>query len=185
MGGPAQKKQGPKSSSRVGPPSISKPASSQENYFNFFLELILDLGYCGRLTKGVKMGLDQYAGLRDSKGEVHEKFYWRKHARLQVFMSKQFNKQKKDQDHNTHDDLQHLGFNGGQGGVTITEDLIKDLEEAIKNDYYYYFASDGFFWGQQFQEEQVKEYKAQDQKFLEWAKEQVKAGRSIGYDCSW
>ena len=24
------------------------------------------------------MGLDQYAGLRDSKGEVHEKFYWRK-----------------------------------------------------------------------------------------------------------
>ena len=26
------------------------------------------------------MGLDQYAGLRDSKGEVHEKFYWRKHA---------------------------------------------------------------------------------------------------------
>ena len=40
------------------------------------------------------MGLDQYAGLRDSKGEVHEKFYWRKHARLQVFMNKQFNKQK-------------------------------------------------------------------------------------------
>ena len=40
------------------------------------------------------MGLDQYAGLRDSKGKVHEKFYWRKHARSQVFMSKQFNKQK-------------------------------------------------------------------------------------------
>ena len=40
------------------------------------------------------MGLDQYAGLRDSKGEVHEKFYWRKHARLQVFMSKHFKKQK-------------------------------------------------------------------------------------------
>ena len=131
------------------------------------------------------MGLDQYAGLRDSKGEVHEKFYWRKHARLQVFMSRQFNKQKKDQEHNTHDDLQHLGFNGGQGGVTITEDVIKDLEEAIKNDYWNYFASDGFFWGQQFQEEQVKEYKAQDEEFLKWAKEQVKAGRQIGYDCSW
>ena len=146
------------------------------------------------------MGLDQYAGLRDSKGEVHidfenvysdkyepEKagFVWRKHARLQVFMSKQFNKQKKDQEHNTHDDLQHLGFNGGQGGVTITEDLIKDLEEAIKNDYWDHFASDGFFWGQQFQEETVKEYKAQDKEFLKWAKEQVKAGRNIGYDCSW
>ena len=29
-----------------------------------------------------------------------------------------------------------------------------------------YFASDGFFWGQQFQEEQVKEYKAQDEEFI-------------------
>ena len=136
------------------------------------------------------MGLDQYAGLRDSKGEVHEKFYWRKHARLQVFFAKQFNKQKpltdhEGQSHNTHDDLQHLGFNGCQGGVTITEDVIKDLEEAIKNGYYNYFASDGFFWGQQFQEEQVKEYKAQDEEFIKWAKEQLKAGRQIGYDCSW
>ena len=146
------------------------------------------------------MGLDQYAGLRDSKGNVHidfenvysdkyepEKagFVWRKHARLQVFMSKHFKKQKQPRSHNTHDDLQHLGFNGGQGGVTITEDVIKDLEEAIKNDYWNYFASDGFFWGQQFQEEQVKEYKAQDEEFLKWAKEQVKAGRDIGYDCSW
>ena len=136
------------------------------------------------------MGLDQYAGLRDSKGKVHEKFYWRKHARLQVFMSKQFNKEKNSlgslkYENNTIDDLQHLGFNGGQGGVNITEDLIKDLEEAIKNGYYDHFASDGFFWGQQFQEEQVKEYKAQDKKFLKWAKEQLKAGKSIGYDCSW
>ena len=51
------------------------------------------------------MGLDQYAGLRDSKGEVHEKFYWRKHARLQVFMSRQFNKQKslnEDEHHTTN-----------------------------------------------------------------------------------
>ena len=132
------------------------------------------------------MGLDQYAGLRDSKGEVHEKFYWRKHARLQVFFAKQFNKQEPTTAKiNTVDDLQHLGFNGGQGGVTITEDVIKDLEEAIKNDYWNCFASDGFFWGQQFQEEAVKEYKAQDKEFLKWAKEQLKAGRTIGYDCSW
>ena len=132
------------------------------------------------------MGLDQYAGLRDSKGEVHEKFYWRKHARLQVFFAKQFNKQEPTTaKNNTVDDLQHLGFNGCQGGFTITEDVIKDLEEAIKNDYWNCFASDGFFWGQQFQEEAVKEYKAQDKEFLKWAKEQLKAGRTIGYDCSW
>ena len=132
------------------------------------------------------MGLDQYAGFRDSKGEVHEEFYWRKHARLQVFFSKQFRKQNKDKEkNNTVDDLQHLGFNGGQGGVTITEEVVKDLEEAIKNDYWDHFANDGFFWGQQFQEEQVKEYKAQDKKFLEWCKQRLKEKKDIGYDCSW
>ena len=132
------------------------------------------------------MGLDQYAGFRDSKGEVHEEFYWRKHARLQVFFSKQFRKQNKDKKkNNTVDDLQHLGFNGGQGGVTITEEVVKDLEEAIKNGYYDHFAHDGFFWGQQFQEEQVNEYKAQDEKFLRWCKQRLKEKKDIGYDCSW
>ena len=137
------------------------------------------------------MGLDQYAGFRDSKGEVHEEFYWRKHARLQVFMAKQFRKQKEKElstlkyKNNTMDDLQHLGFNGGQGGVTITEEVVKDLEEAIKNGYYDHFANDGFFWGQQFQEEQVNEYKAQDEKFLRWCKQRLKEKKEIGYDCSW
>ena len=132
------------------------------------------------------MGLDQYAGFRDSKGEVHEEFYWRKHARLQVFFAKQFRKQNEGKDkNNTVDDLQHLGFNGGQGGVTITEEVVKDLEEAIKNDYWDHFATDGFFWGQQFQEEQVNEYKAQDEKFLEWCKQRLKEKKEIGYDCSW
>ena len=137
------------------------------------------------------MGLDQYAGFRDSKGEVHEKFYWRKHARLQVFFAKQFRKQKEKElstlkyKNNTMEDLQHLGFNGGQGGVTITEEVVKDLEEAIKNGYYDHFASDGFFWGQQFQEEQVNEYKAQDEKFLRWCKQRLKEKKEIGYDCSW
>ena len=137
------------------------------------------------------MGLDQYAGFRDSKGEVHEEFYWRKHARLQVFFAKQFRKQKEKElstlkyKNNTMEDLQHLGFNGGQGGVTITEEVVKDLEEAIKNDYWDHFATDGFFWGQQFQEEQVKEYKAQDKKFLEWCKQRLKEKKDIGYDCSW
>ena len=137
------------------------------------------------------MGLDQYAGFRDSKGNVHEEFYWRKHARLQVFFAKQFRKQKEKElstlkyKNNTMEDLQHLGFNGGQGGVTITEEVVKDLEEAIKNGYYDHFASDGFFWGQQFQEEQVNEYKAQDERFLRWCKQRLKEKKDIGYDCSW
>ena len=136
------------------------------------------------------MGLDQYAGFRDSKGEVHEEFYWRKHARLQVFFAKQCNKQNNEKmkeklPYNTVDDLQHLGFNAGEGGGKITEELIKELEEQVKNNYWDCFASDGFFWGQQFQEQAVKEYKAFDKKFIKWAKEQLKAGKQIGYDCSW
>ena len=131
------------------------------------------------------MGLDQYAGFRDSNGEIHEEFYWRKHARLQRFMADMYDEQNKDKEHNTVSDLQHLGFNGGQGGVKITEDIVNKLEEAFKDGYYYYFASDGFFWGQQFQEEQVNEYKAQDEKFISWCKEQLKAKKDIGYDCSW
>jgi hypothetical protein len=146
------------------------------------------------------MGLDQYAGLRDSNGKVHidfenvysdkydptqHGFVWRKHARLQVFMNKQFKKQLSKDKHNTIDDLQHLGFNAGEGGVRITEEVIKELEEQIKNNYWDCFAHDGFFWGQQFQEEAVKEYKSFDKKFIKWAKEQLKQGRLIGYDCSW
>jgi len=74
------------------------------------------------------MGLDQYAGFRDSNGQVHEEFYWRKHARLQRFMADMYDEQNKDKKNNTVSDLQHLGFNGGQGGVKITEDVIKKLE---------------------------------------------------------
>ena len=131
------------------------------------------------------MGLDQYAGFRDSNGEVHDTFYWRKHARLQQFFAEKFNEQKPKEEHNTLKDLQHLGFNGGQGGVKITEDLIKELEKEIANGYPNYFASDGFFWGQQFQDETVKEYEDQDNKFIKWCREQLKEGKEIGYDCSW
>jgi hypothetical protein len=132
------------------------------------------------------MGLDQYAGFRDSEGQVKEEFYWRKHARLQKFMATEFNEQYKEkQKHNSMSELQHLGFNGGQGGVKITKELIERLEEAYKTNYYSYFASDGYFWGQQFQEEQVKEYKDQDKKFIAWCKEQLEAKKDIGYDCSW
>ena len=102
------------------------------------------------------MGLDQYAGFRDEEGNVQEEFYWRKHARLQQFMAREFNEQNKehgdhspDKKHNTANDLQHLGFNGGQGGVAITKDLIEKLKKAIESKYYDYFAPDGFFWGQQ------------------------------------
>jgi len=127
------------------------------------------------------MGLDQYAGFRDSNGEVHDQFYWRKHARLQQFFATKFKEQKGEEGEGAFD----LGFNSGEGGVKITEDLIKELEKEIANGYPNYFASDGFFWGQQFQEESVKEYEDQDNEFIKWCKEKLKEGKEIGYDCSW
>jgi len=132
------------------------------------------------------MGLDQYAGFRDETGEIkQEEFYWRKHARLQQFMASKFNEQNKDKKPDADNMMHSLGFNGGQGGVAITKDLIEKLKKAIESKYYDYFASDGFFWGQQFQEEQVTEYAEQDKKFVEWAEKQIKEDKKIGYDCSW
>lgn len=131
------------------------------------------------------MGLDQYAGFRDSDGNVHEEFYWRKHARLQQFMAKEFDLQNKDKKPNDENMMQSLGFNGGEGGVKITKEVIEKLKIAIESKYYDYFAPDGFFWGQQYQEEQVKEYEKQDKKFIEWCEKQLEADKNIGYDCSW
>ena len=47
------------------------------------------------------------------------------------------------------------------------------------------FCNDGFFWGQQFQEESVKEYKAQDLKFIKFCKQAIKDKKTVVYTCSW
>ena len=108
------------------------------------------------------MGLDQYAGYRDSNGEVHEEFYWRKHARLQVFFDKEYKKQNKpapEADEGGFGDLSHLGFNGGMGGVKIDEDVVSRLEEEHKNNYWNCFASDGFSGGSSFKKMPLKNIK--------------------------
>ena len=139
------------------------------------------------------MGLDQYAGFRDTEGEVHDSFYWRKHARLQVFFAKEFIKQTKLPKRVTYkvinrrsiSDLSHLGFNVGEGGVKITKELIDHLDKERQKGYPNCVAEDGFFWGQEWQEDAVIEYKAQDEEFVNWCREQLKAGKNIAYDCSW
>ena len=131
------------------------------------------------------MGLDQYAGLRDSNGTIHEEFVWRKHARLQVFMDKQHKKQ--NENRKLDGNLQSLGFNSDADipFVLVTKEVLDNLEESIKKDYWRDFCSDGFFWGQQFQEESMKEYREQDLEFVKWAKEQIKNGKEVVYECSW
>jgi hypothetical protein len=148
------------------------------------------------------MGLDQTAKLRsrkvdwkkyysqdrkESEKEQAGVFQWRKHARLQVFMAREYAKQNPKEDTKEHSSLpmSGLGFNGDEHKVVITKDVLKRLEEAIKSDYYDYFASDGFFWGQQFQEEQVKEYKKMDLQFVKWCKKALEKGEIIEYSCSW
>jgi len=137
------------------------------------------------------MGLDQYAHLRDQKdlsfntyddnyNPEKDGFYWRKHARLQVFMAAMYKEQTPEE---MGEDDFNLCFNGGP--VIINEDVLNKLEKAIDNDYQDYIAIDGFFWGQQYQEEQVNNYKQIDKQFLQWCKKQVSKGNVPEYHCSW
>lgn len=142
------------------------------------------------------MGLDQYAHLRgqddlsfnsydDDYNPEKDGFYWRKHARLQQFMAVMFDEQNPNNSKgamNEDDDFE-LGFNGGP--VVINEDVLNKLEKAIDSDYQDYIATDGFFWGQQYQEEQVNNYKEIDKQFLQWCKKQVSKGNVPEYHCSW
>jgi hypothetical protein len=162
-----------------------------------------------KITKEKEMGLDQYAHLRnrkidwkkyysddkeESEAEQKDVFVWRKHARLQTFMNRMFQKQnaaklkkqreeQKDEEFNPFD-MSHLGMNG-YDEVYITDDVVKELGEEIESKYHHSFCSDGFFWGQQFQEEAVREYKSQDLKFLKFCKEAIKKGKTVVYTCSW
>tara|TARA_R100001530_G_scaffold100292_1_gene69706 strand:+ start:256 stop:645 length:390 start_codon:yes stop_codon:yes gene_type:complete len=129
------------------------------------------------------MGLDQYAD------GLNKEFYWRKHARLQVFMAREYEKQnpKETKASINSSDLGHLGFNSDSnpGYVNITNEILDRLEEAIKTEYHKYFASDGFFWGQQFQEYSITEYKNLDKQFLKAARKALADGREVTYSCSW
>ena len=149
-------------------------------------------------NKGEVMGLDQYGMIRnghiDWKKVYSDKyepqkdgFVWRKHARLQKFMAKEYADQnpKEDTDKHSGGGLNGLGFNGDPHKVVITKDVLKRLENAIKEKYFHYFVPDGYFWGQQFQEEQVKAYKKQDLAFVKFCKDALEKKEVIEYSSSW
>ena len=137
------------------------------------------------------MGLDQYAYSRNKDSKLNGtmadedydniKYEWRKHARLQVFMRDLY-REKTPKDQREEGGF-NLGFNGEPLELNL-EDLEK-LGKEIREDYFNSFADDGYFWGQQFQEEQVKEYKMQDQNFIKWARQELKDGNKVFYSCSW
>jgi len=109
---------------------------------------------------------------------------WRKHARLQQFMSKKWDEQNAHHEH--EGSLSHLGFNSDcEAPVYITQEVAKELAEQIQEGFKDYKAEDGFFWGQQFQEDSVKEYKEQDIKFLKFCEQSINENKVVEYWCSW
>ena len=127
------------------------------------------------------MGLDQT--MYSSSGQ--KEYDWRKHARLQQFMAQKWREQNNGKESDDSGALAHLGFNAGDDPLILNRDLLDEWEKEIQAGYYNSFAPDGFFWGQQFQEESVKEYKKQDQEACDWARTQLDAGHQIRYTCSW
>ena len=141
------------------------------------------------------MGLDQHAQLRNQKidwedyymndnSKNQQVFTWRKHARLQQFMAQKWDEQNENHEHTGM--LAHLGFNGdSETPVYMTKEVVMDLADAIATGYKKYVAEDGFFWGQQFQEESVKEYYEQDMKFLKFCEQCINEEKVVEYWCSW
>jgi len=131
------------------------------------------------------MGLDQYAYVRAQERKVKEasgeeyttvdsgqEFYWRKHSRLQEFMDRLW----QDKGNTEVFNCQHLD---------LTEDDLLLLQDAIGNGYADHFCEGGFFWGHQFQEEAVQEYKQEDTEFVQAALEAVRDGERVIYSCWW
>ena len=140
------------------------------------------------------MGLDQHAGwikndepstddnkvvpINQEDDEVLE-FTWRKHARLQQFMMELWYKRQ--------------GVEPAPVGMMdsfncenlyLEEQDIHDLQQKILDEDLP-FCPDGFFWGHQFQEESMAEYKLQDLDFCNRARKWLKEGKRVWYYCSW
>ena len=149
-----------------------------------------------KLNKGKNMGLDQHAHLRGQKidwekyfndddySENAGVFVWRKHARLQEFMAQKWTEQNPSV--KVEGMLAHLGFNSDQDAPCyMTKEVVDELSEQIEKGFSDYHAEDGFFWGQQFQEESMQEYREQDKEFLKECKKALELGEPLTYECSW
>ena len=126
------------------------------------------------------MGLDQYAWINYKDKDCDEDFYWRKHARLQEFMTKMWSGRAENKGKSLDE------FNYGEKLCLTEKDLLK-LEKAIEQDYSGYFSPGRFFFGHEFQEESMEEYREQDLDFVASALEKLERDphSTITYMCSW
>tara|TARA_A100001391_G_C5028472_1_gene267695 strand:+ start:384 stop:821 length:438 start_codon:yes stop_codon:yes gene_type:complete len=141
----------------------------------------------------VIMGLDQYGGwLEPQKNKEQEDnvvelfqeednsnkcFDWRKHARLQEFMRNLYYSKK-----NKIPEFGVMGCEFNCTKVFLNKEDVLELQNAVSSDRLP-FCADGFFWGQQFQEESMKEYKAQDLEFCKEALKWLEEGKQVYYEC--
>lgn len=118
------------------------------------------------------MGLDQYAHVRINKWNPHfYSFEWRKHSRLQEFMTQLWHSKGNNEEFNCKE-------------LELDADDITKLEEQVHNGYEDYKCSGGFFWGHQFQEEAVADEKGNDLDFIERAKQAFETeGSTVVYSC--
>ena len=108
-------------------------------------------------------------------------FYWRKHARLQQFMMELNDAQNGIKPYERAQTGMMGSFNGPM--FLEREDIVK-LQELVENNNLP-FCPDSFFWGHQFQEETVQEYKEQDLDFCKKALDWLDKGYRVVYICSW
>lgn len=145
------------------------------------------------------MGLDAYAGFQEPQPEnvepinddalydtlqAGDEFYWRKHARLQEYMQKLWRIRKFGDEAKFWGGLRMDGQHDLAEVIFLDREDILDLQNKVENDNLP-FCPDGFFWGQQFQEESMKEYKELDLKFCKQALKWLDEGKKVWYDCSW
>jgi len=145
------------------------------------------------------MGLDAYAGFQEPQPENvepinddafyetlqgNDEFYWRKHARLQEYMQRLWRVRTFGDDAKYWQGLRMDGKHDYAEVMFLEKQDIEKLQKLVENNDLP-FCPDGFFWGQQFQEESMKEYKELDLKFCKQALKWLDEGKKVWYDCSW
>ncbi len=158
---------------------------------------------------------DNVVPIKEEYKDLKDEFYWRKHSRLHNLMQTMWFCKKHEgtiipsgeelakmvckgdtlnipEDKDERSDL-YTGLTGAIGSVVTdfncTElqldktdlEIIRDLVKTNQLP----FCHDGFFWGHQFQEEAMREYKDQDLEFCDKALKWLEEGKEVYYRPSW
>jgi len=119
------------------------------------------------------MGLDQYAEFRAKPLETAT-FSWRKHAALQEHMERLWVEK-------TGQSASTLNCQD----MSLTANDIEELRKAILSGFKDCRSDGGYFYGHEFQDESVKEYREEDLQFCHEAMKAIERGETVIYSCWW